>query len=58
VIVKHDLAGSGTSGKLLRTCSSSARGKGVRTGKFPASVGYKNHAKTEWNKENSAHTSI
>ena len=58
VTVERDLAGSDTSGKLLRTRSSSTYGKGVRTGKLPASVGYKNHAKTEQNKENSAHTSI
>ena len=58
VTVKRDLASSDTSGELLRTHSSSTYGKGVHTGKLPASVGYKNHAKTEWNKENSAHTSI
>src|SRR3989337_1299865 len=58
VTVERDLAGSDTSSKLLRTRSSSTYGKGVRTGKLPASIGYKNHAKTERNKENSTHTSI
>ena len=45
--VKGKLVGGNTTGRLLRTRSSSARGKSVRTGKFIASVGYKNHAKTE-----------
>jgi hypothetical protein len=47
VIVKCILADSDTSGKLLRTRSSSARSKSARTCKIPASVGYKNHAKIE-----------
>jgi hypothetical protein len=47
VTIKCDFAGSGTFGRLLMTHSSSAHGKSVHTGKFSASIGYKNHAKTE-----------
>jgi hypothetical protein len=47
VTVKRDLDDTGTSDKLLRTCSSSTNSKSVHTDNFPASIGYQNHAKTE-----------